>query len=247
MGGDSAMLRPAWDGGTAVRLRVSHGLLAGFMVSAFGYGCLVAYQTGIYSDAHVPFWAALWLSGCLVAAFLLGYIAVAVPQGHKRRCLRKRCLTNYLFRKRLLIRAIVSGSIRGGRADLKSSPEEIERLMSVVEFRKTFGEGRAADEGFGAYSEYVLKNESEFRSVILQLSLIVRQLDAILDIADTANPDLQEVIAEVEEVLFSARLPYANAGEVKRAAGLLYSVFAGFSLTAGYRDYDPIEKAIQSL
>jgi hypothetical protein len=56
-----------------------------------------------------------------------------------------------------------------------------------------------------------------------------------------------EVMAEVEEVLFSARLPYANSGEVKRAAGLLYSVFAGFSLTAGYRDYDPIEKAILSL
>jgi hypothetical protein len=233
--------------GAAVRLRLSHGLLAGFVISVFGYGCLVAYQTGIYPEARVPFWAGLWLAGCFAAAFLLGYIVVAMPQGRSRQCLKKKCLTNYLFRKRLLIRGILSGSIRGGRADLKTSPEEIERLMSVVEFRKTFGEGRAADEGFGAYSEYVLKNESEFRSVILQLSLIVRQLDTILDIADAANPDLQEVIAEVEEVLFSARLPYANAGEVKRAAGLLYSVFAGFSLTAGYRDYDPIEKAIQSL
>jgi hypothetical protein len=221
--------------------------LAGFALSAFGYGVLVAYQTGLYPEAQVPFWAGLWLLGCFAAAFFLGYIAVAMPLGRKRRWLKRKCLTNYLFRKRMLIRAIVSGSIRGGRADLKASPEEIERLMSVVEFRKTFGEGRAADEGFGAYSDYILKNESEFRSVVLQLSLIVRQIDAIQDCCDVTDPDLMEVMAEVEEVLFSARLPYANSGEVKRAAGLLYSVFAGFSLTAGYRDYDPIEKAILSL
>jgi hypothetical protein len=233
--------------GAQVRLRLSHGLLAGFLLSAFGYGCLVAYQAGVYPEAHVPFWAGLWLLGSFAATFLLGYIVVAMPLGRRRRCLKKKCLTNYLFRKRLLIRAIVSGSIRGGRADLKSSPEEIERLMSVVEFRKTFGEGRAADEGFGAYSDYILKSENEFRSVVLQLSLVVRQLDTILDTCDLADPDLQEVIAEVEEVLFSARLPYANSGEAKRVAGLLYSVFSGFSLTRGYRDFDPIEKAIQSL
>jgi hypothetical protein len=228
-------------------VRLSHWLLLGFIVSVFGYAGLVAYQMGIYPDSHVPYWAGLWLLGCFAAAFFLGYTAVAMPQGRRRRWIKKKCLNNYLFRKRLLIRAIVSGSIRCGRADLKASPEEIERLMSVVEFRKTFGEGRAADEGFSAYSDYILKNESEFRSVVLQLSLIVRHLDDVLNTCDLDDPDLMEVVAEVEEVLFSARLPYANSGEVKRTAGLLYSVFSGFSLTSGYRDFDPIERGIRSL
>lgn len=226
-------------------MRSSHWLLAGLLVSLFGYAGLVAYEAGLYPDGHVPYWAALWLLGCLAAAFFLGYAFVGIPEARSRRRLKKRCLDAYLFRKRLLIRAIVTGSIRGGRAELVASPEEIQRLMSVVEFRKTFGEGRAADEGYGPYSDYILKTETEFRFVMLQLNLIVRQLDAMLASCDITDSDLLEVVAEMEEVLFSARLP--NSGEVKRAAGLLYSVFSGFSLTAGYRDYDPIAKAIQSL
>lgn len=230
-----------------MRLQSSHWLLVGFLVSAFGYAALVAYQTGIYPAGNVPYWAGLWLAGCFAAAFFICYVVVAVPQRLKRQRTKKKCLTKYLFRKRLLVRAIVAGSVRCGRTDLKVTTEEIERLMSVVEFRKTFGEGRAADEGFGAYGEYIQKNESEFRSVVLQLSLIARQLDVILTCCDSEDSDLMEVVAEVEEILFSARLPYANASEVKRAAGLLYSIFSGFSLTSGYRDYDPVEKAICAL
>lgn len=230
-----------------LRVRSSHWLLAGFVVSAFGYAALVAYQTGLYPADRIPYWAALWLAGCFVAAFFVCYVVVALPQKLQRRRTRRKCLTKYLFRKRLLLRAILSGSIRCGRTDLKVSVEEIERLMAVTEFRKTFGEGHAADEGFGAYAEYILKNESEFRSVVLQLSLIARQLDVVLNDADSEHSDLVEVVAEVEEILFSARLPYSNCSEVKRAAGLLYSIFSGFSLTSGYRDYDPIEKAILTL
>jgi hypothetical protein len=178
---------------------------------------------------------------------LLAFTVVALPEIRRRRRIKKNGLNHYLYRKRLLLHAIVSGSIRGGRSDLKASPEEIERLMSVVEFRKTFGQGRAAEEGYGAYSDYILKNESEFRAVVLQLSLIARRIDDILNACDVDDPDMFEVIAEMEEVLFSARLPYTNSSEVKRAAGLLYSVFSGFSLTRGYRDYDPIEQAIRSL
>lgn len=221
--------------------------MAGFLVSAFAYAGLVAYQSGAYPDSHVPYWAGLGLSGSLVAAFLIYYLAVALPAAQQRRRIKKSCLSNYLYRKRLLLHAIVSGSICGGRIDLTLSPAEISRLMSVEEFRKTFGQGRDADEGFCAYGNHIQKNESEFRSATFQLSLIARQLDRVMSNYDIENPELFEVVKNMEEVLFSARALHADYDDVKRVSGLLYSVFSGLSLTSGYRDYDPIEKAIRSL
>jgi hypothetical protein len=230
-----------------VRLRSSHWLVAGFLVSAFAYAGIVAYQAGAYPDSHVPYWAGLGLSGSLVVALFLYCLVVALPEGLRRRRIKNSCLRNYLYRKRLLLRAIVSGSICGGRIDLSVSPAEVERLMSVVEFRKTFGQGRDADEGFCAYSNYIHKDETEFRSATFQLSLIARQLDHLFNNYDIENVELFEVVKNMEEVLFSARVLHADYDDVKRVAGLLYSVFSGLSLTSGYRDYDPIEKGIRSL
>jgi hypothetical protein len=222
-------------------------MLVFFLVSILGYAGLVAYQAGAYPGDHSVFAAALGMSGSTVACFILYYLAIVLPEAQKRRRIKKSCLRNYLHRKRLLLHSIVSGSICGGRIDLTLSPAEIDRLMSVAEFRTTFGKGREADEGFCAYSNYIHKNESEFRAATFQLSLIVRQLDYVLNNYDIENAEFFEVIKNMEEVLFSARLLHADYDDIRRVAGLLYSVFSGLSLNSGYRDYDPIEKAIRSL
>ncbi len=221
--------------------------MAGFVASVFGYAALVAYQAGAYPEGHPIFTAAVSLIGSVIAAFILYYLAIALPEIRKRQRIKKSCLANYIYRKRLLLHAVVSGSICGGRLDLTLSPAEIDRLMSVVEFRKTFGQGKEADEGFCAYSNYIHKDEAEFRAATFQLSLIVRQMDYILNNYDIENAELFEVVKNMEDVLFSARLLHADYDDIKRVAGLLYSLFSGLSLSAGYRDYDPIEKAIRSL
>lgn len=243
------MVQPSqkWGLSVKLRLRSSQGLLAGFFVSVFGYGGLVAYRAGAFPDQDALYWALLGLAGSIVSAFLIYVLAVAVPDMMKRRRIKKNSLRDYLYYKRQLLRAIVSGSICGGRIDLTSSPEEIERLMSVVEFRKTFGQGRDADEGFCAYSNYIHKNESEFRSATFQLSLIARQLDHLFSNYEIENAELFETVKNMEEVLFSARVLHAEYDDVKRVAGLLYCIFSGLSLNSGYRDYDPIEKGIRSL
>ncbi len=230
-----------------LRPRLSHWLLACFLVSVFGYAGLVAYLAGAYPNDRAVLAAAVGISGSVVASFILYYLAVALPEAAKRQRIKKSCLRNYLYRKRLLVRSIVSGSVCGGRIDLTVSPAEIDRLMSVAEFRKTFGKGREADEGFCAYSNYIHKNESEFRAATFQLSLIARQLDHVLNNYDIENGELFEVVKNMEDVLFSARLLHADYDDIRRVAGLLYSVFSGLSMTSGYRDYDPIEKAIRSL
>lgn len=222
-------------------------MMVGFVVSVFGYAALVAFQAGAYPEDHPLFTAAVSLTGSIIAAFILYYIAIALPEAAKRRRIKKSCLDNYLYRKRLLLHSIVSGSICGGRIDLSLSPAEIGRLMSVVEFRKTFGQGKDADEGFCAYSNYIHKNESEFRTATFQLSMVVRQLDYILNAYEIENAELFEVVKNMEDVLFSARLLHADYDDIRRVAGLLYSLFSGLSLDAGYRDYDPIEKALKAL
>ena len=241
------MVPAAGKWGLCVRLRLSQGLLICFFIVTFAYAGLVAYRAGAYPDDHAALAAVLGISSNIVAAFLIYCLVVALPETQKRWRIKKSCLRNYLHRKRLLLHCIVSGSVCGGRIDLTVSPAEIERLMNVAEFRKTFGKGKEADEGFCAFSNYIQKNESEFRAATFQLSLIARQLEYVVNNYDIENAELFEVVKNMEEVLFSARTLHADYDDVRRLAGLLYSVFSGLSVSSGYRDYDPIEKAIKSL
>jgi hypothetical protein len=183
----------------------------------------------------------------VVASFILYYHVVVLPEARKRNRIKQNCLKSYRYRKRLILHAVVSASIGGGRTDLSSSSGDIDRLMSIGEFRNAFEGGREADEGIYAFSNYIQNNESEFRAIVFELNLIARELNFVLNNYDIDDQELFETVKRIEEALFSTRELHADYDDEKRLTNLLYGIFTGFSIIDGYTDYDPIERAIKSL
>jgi hypothetical protein len=69
------------------------------------------------------------------------------PDVDRRNIIKSNFITIYREIKHDMLISIVLASINGGRDDLESDMESIDKLMNVVEFRKTFSGGEEATEG----------------------------------------------------------------------------------------------------
>jgi len=135
----------------------------------------------------------------VVASFFLYFLVVVLPELRTRQRIKANCFKSYRYRKRVLLHALVSASIKGGRDDLELSGESIDRLMSPEGFRKSFEHGHEADEGIYAFSNYIQNNENEFREIIFELRLIARQLEYVLNNCDISDDKLFDTVSALKK------------------------------------------------
>jgi hypothetical protein len=90
------------------------------------------------------------LAGGLVS-FLFYYLVVHLPEARKKSFIKTNLQYLYLRIKKDILQAVVHASMKGGRADLSSDYETIEKLMTPAGFKAAFEDGREANEGFYAF------------------------------------------------------------------------------------------------
>ena len=82
--------------------------------------------------------------------------------------------------KKDILWQIVFASIKGGRRDLTTNPDVVDKLMKPDAFKAAFAHGREADEGFYAFENQMSEETDEFREMILSLRVLARQTEFIL-------------------------------------------------------------------
>ncbi len=182
--------------------------------------------------------------GGVLASFLLFYLISYLPDKRRRSSLRLACQRMYRSTKEGILWDVLHGSWNGGRTDIVLSSATVKALLSPKEFRKYFENGSEADEGFYAFTNYVMRNEDAFRSVIFKFKLVARQLEFLLNNLVIEDQDCLETLKRLEQWLLSLDELHAGYDEVKRLDAAIWAIFTGWSTIEGYRGYDPIERAI---
>lgn len=182
-----------------------------------------------------------------ISSFAFYFLIVYLPNSRKQRVLRENCLKMYRDTKKQILFDILSASQQGGRTDIESSLDVVERLMVPTEFRKVFQHGSEANEGFYAFSNHIQRSEKDFRSIIFKFKLIARQLEYVLNNYEIKDQETFESIKRIEEILFELDILHVGYDDEKVLGRIIWAIFAGWSMVEEYRDYDIIEKAIAKI
>ena len=120
------------------------------------------------------------LIGVLVS-FVFYFLIVHLPELKKRTSIKTQLRNDYQYLKKSIVQQIVFGSVFGGRGDIDTSTETIERLLNLSEFRKTFEGGGAANEGYYAFANHMNSDSMQFQEVILRLEQMRKQIEFLLN------------------------------------------------------------------
>ena len=183
----------------------------------------------------------------VIASFILYFLVVYLPAGRKRAILRASCKKMYLSTKKEILFDILSGSRKGGRKDIQITDGLEDALMEPAAFAKFFRDGREADEGFHAFSNYIQGDEQAFRSIIFKLKLVARQLEFVLNNVDFDDDETFQKLKWLEEFLFALDDLHADYDNVKSLNRAIWPIFSGWSNVDGYLGFDLIEKAIDEI
>ncbi len=181
----------------------------------------------------------------IVVSFILYYLVVYLPAQRKRATLRANCKKMYRDTKRQILCDIVSWSVSGGRTDLDMG--NFDEMMKPEGFKKAFEGGREADEGFYAFTNFIMRDEAAFRSIVFKFKLVARQLEYILQNIEFDDEGIFQKLKRIEEGLFELEQLHADYDQVKILDNVIWGIFAGFSIIDGYRGFDFVEQAIDEI
>jgi hypothetical protein len=118
--------------------------------------------------------------------------------------------------------------------------------MNPATFKATFGEGRQANEGFYAFQNQMQEETPEFRSIILSLKMLLRQIEFILHNYNIEDQEQFNLIKRLELFLLGLQEARPGYDESKELCGFIWDIFAGWDWINGYRGYDRIVKPLIS-
>jgi len=190
--------------------------------------------------------AANIIAGGLVSFFFY-WLVVYVPEQRKRRVIKDSLLRMYRDIKQDILYQVVFASIKGGRDDLSADTETIARLMTPNGFKEAFQGGREANEGFYAFENQMDEDAPEFRSIMLNLEMLAKQIEFVLHNYTIDRNELFNFFKRLELLLLSLRRSSPGYDESKPLCRFVYELFAGWSIVEGYRGYDIIEKMINDV
>jgi len=186
------------------------------------------------------------LTGGLVS-FLFFYLVVYYPEQRKKAVIKRNLLAIYHRIKRDVLWNVVFASIKGGRNDLTTDSDQIDRLMNPTAFKVVFGEGRESNEGFYAFQNQMDDETPEFRSIILNLNMLLRQIEFVLHNYPIEDQEQFDLIKRLELLLLGLRETRPGYDDSKELCGFIWAIFAGWDWIDGYRGYDRIERMIENI
>lgn len=224
-----------------------------FIVNTLALALLLVIHFG-FGAALKELWWWIDLFGVLVSiltggmiSFLFYFLVVIVPENRKRTIIKSNLSKIYRDIKRDILWQIVSASIKGGRSDLTTNVDEVDKLMGLDAFKAAFARGREADEGFYAFENQMSGDTNEFREIILSFQVLSRQIEYVLHNYPIKDQKIFDFFKRLEAFLLRMHHLKPGYDESKTLCRFIYEIFAGFSIIDGYRGYDIIEKMIQDI
>jgi len=223
-----------------------------FAVNASTLLLLLVVHFGVANLRALWWWADAFaisvsiLSGGVIS-FLFYFLVVVVPERRKKSIIKSNLRRLYRDIKRDILWQIVFASIKGGRADLTTNVEEVDKLMGVENFKAAFSHGREADEGFYAFENQMSDETCEFREIVLNLQMLSKQIEFVLHNYAMDDQKAFDFFKRLELLLMRLQSMGAGYDESKPLCRFIWEMFTGFSWAEGYRGYDPIEKMIEDI
>ncbi len=224
-----------------------------FVVNTSALLLLLAVHFGISANLRALWWWAdafavgvnLLTGG--VISFLFYFLVVVVPERRKKSIIKTNLRRLYRDIKRDILWQVVFASIKGGRHDLTTSVEEVDKLMDVEKFKAAFAHGHEADEGFYAFENQMSDETIEFREIVLNLQMLSKQIEFVLHNYAMDDQKAFDFFKRLELLLMRLQSTGAGYDESKPLCRFIWEMFAGFNWSVGYRGYDPIEKMIEGI
>lgn len=183
------------------------------------------------------------LVGALVSFFFY-YLVVHYPEQRKKGVIKNNLIRMYRNIKRDILMQVVHASMLGGRRDLSSDQDTIERLMTPSGFRAAYEDGREGDEGFYAFENQMSYDTPQFREIVLNLHILSKQIEFVLHNYHFDDEKSFESFKRLELGLLRLQQSVPGYDESKELCRFVWEVFAGWSWIDGNRDYDVIEKMV---
>ena len=182
-----------------------------------------------------------------IISFLFYFLVVVVPERRKRSIIKSNLRRLYRDIKSDILWQVVFASIKGGRADLTTDPDKVDKLMEIESFKKAFAHGREANEGFYAFENQMSDETSEFREIVLNLEMLSKQIEFVLHNYAIDDQKAFDFFKRLELLLMKLQSMGAGYDESKPLCRFIWEMFTGFDWIEGYRGYDPIEKMIEGI
>ncbi len=187
-----------------------------------------------------------FLVGGLIS-FLFYYLVVSIPEGKRRKVIKDNLKKQYKIIKKDILLQIIFASHEGGRTDLETDEETLEKLLTTEGFKKAFSGGSEGDEGFYAFENYIGQDVLEYREIIFNLKILAKQIDFALHNYAVSDANVFAFFKRLETFLLRLEAIGPGYDQEKPLSSLIWEIFAGWSLIEGYRGYDIIEKMIEDL
>lgn len=156
-----------------------------FLIVMIAYSFITFYDSlGTKHTKHL-WWSdfydisSAFLVGGLVS-FMFYFLVVYIPERKKRHIIKTNLMKLYADTKQAILYQIIFASQKGGRNDLSANTETVEQLLTVGGFRSAFKDGHESHEGFYAFCNGISGDASEYQEIILNLSLLSKQIDFVL-------------------------------------------------------------------
>lgn len=182
-----------------------------------------------------------------VISFLFYFLVVVIPESRKKSIIKSNLRRLYRDIKRDILWQVIFASIKGGRRDLTTSVDEVDKLMEIENFKAAFSQGREADEGFYAFENQMNDETTEFREIVLNLQMLSKQIEFVLHNYAIDDQKAFDFFKRLELLLLKLQSSGAGYDESKPLCRFIWEMFTGFSWVEGYRGYDPIEKVIEGI
>lgn len=224
-----------------------------FLVNTSALLLLLVVQFALDTNLRALWWWADAFAVCVnlltggVISFLFYFLVVVIPESRKKSIIKNNLRRLYRDIKRDILWQVVFASIKGGRCDLTTSVDEVDKLMDIENFKAVFSQGGEADEGFYAFENQMSDETTEFREIVLNLQMLSKQIEFVLHNYVMDDQKAFDFFKRLELLLMKLQSSGAGYDESKPLCRFIWEMFTGFSWIEGYRGYDPIEKMIEGI
>jgi hypothetical protein len=186
------------------------------------------------------------MTGGLIS-FLFYFLVVYIPESRKRRMIKSNLRKWYSALKKDILLQVLFASQQGGREDLSTDDDTVERLLTIDGFKATFEGGREAHEGFNAFRNYMSEETLEYREIALNFRILSKQIEYVLHHYSIDDRELFDFFKRLEAHLLRLETIGPGYHEEKELSRFIREIFGGFCWVEGYRGYDIVEKMIEDI
>jgi hypothetical protein len=226
----------------ALLLTVSLTLMAVANEEAFARDGLCKYLNICFTSANPKFWNKIVydIATGTVLSVIFYALLVKVPEGIKRRRMRRGLERRYLTFKRSCLAVI------GLVVDGSYNSESLESLLDKATFRQHFQ--RDPETKVSKWDAF-LNNvaEENIREILIHVELLREEITYVVNNTDIENDDALEFLKGLGSHAHWLRDSSPSYDGVTRLSGFLWSALSGWNGPNGYQQPDVIEAIISKI